>query len=92
MRRYVITIYFQFLRIFESLVAMKQQDEHMLVQFEIDKQELVNLMYRRIVAVYENTKEIPHHSKVQLYNMSVEMIKMDWKRDEEEASQIYFTG
>ncbi|MGH1287789.1 hypothetical protein [Bacillus toyonensis] len=83
-------IHSKFLRVFESLAAMKQQHEHMLVQSESDKQELVNLMYQRIVAVYENIKEIPRHSKIQLYSMPFEMIKMDWKREEETAFQNLF--
>ncbi|WP_098375709.1 hypothetical protein [Bacillus cereus] len=79
-------IHSKFLRVFESLAAMKRQHEHMLVQSESDKQEVVNLMYQRIVAVYENIKEIPRHSKIQLYSMPFEMIKMDWKREEEETA------
>lgn len=79
-------IHSKFLRVFESLAAMKRQHEHMLVQSESDKKELVNLMYQRIVAVYENIKEIPRHSKIQLYSMPFEMIKMDWKREEEETA------
>uniref|UniRef100_UPI0020403C12 hypothetical protein n=1 Tax=Bacillus cytotoxicus TaxID=580165 RepID=UPI0020403C12 len=79
-------IHGQFQRIFESLTALKQQHEHMLIQSEQDKEALVNSMYDRILAVYENIKEMPRHARIQLYNMPIEMIKMDWKREEEETT------
>ncbi|HDR4873412.1 TPA: hypothetical protein QCR24_004287 [Bacillus cereus] len=76
----------QFQRIFESLAAMRQQHEHMLIQSEKDKNELVSLMYQRIVAVYENIKEMPRHARIQLYNIPIEMIKMDWEREGEDTA------
>ncbi|MDD3874866.1 MAG: hypothetical protein PHE01_11935, partial [Methanosarcina sp.] len=77
----------QFLRIFEGLDQYENQYNNTLFECEKNKGHLVDLCLRRAGSVYESVSEIPKNSRVKLYDRDVQVIRLDWPRQDEQKSR-----
>lgn len=76
-----------FVQVFNALEQMKHNLALNLVELESDLQELVEQSYQRGNTIYESVCEIPKHSKVELYNKTIQMVDMTWNRNDEVSAR-----
>jgi len=77
----------QFLRIFEGLEQYEHQYNNTLAECDKNKVHLVDLCLRRTESVYDSINEIPKNSRVRLYEHDLQVIRLDWRRRDEEDSR-----
>ncbi|WP_031463789.1 hypothetical protein [Paenibacillus polymyxa] len=76
-----------FVQVFNALGQMKHNLALNLAELESDLQELVEQSYQRGNTLYESICEIPKHSKVELFNRTIQMVDMTWNRNDEVSAR-----
>lgn len=81
---YVIT---RFAQMLEALDKYKQFEVNLKLQVDKDRDDLVEMCYKRVESIYERIIEIPKSSKMKLYGRDIQAIQLKWEKQSEEKAK-----
>lgn len=70
----------------KALTTYEAQYRNTLAECEKNKSHLVALCLRRAGSVYESVMELPKNSRVNIYDREIQVIRIDWPRQEEKEA------